>query len=173
MDDDLPDLDDVKDPRTHHYGYAHQALPPLMLRQRPSPEDLRTLVGGGFFQAFWDQVGELVPDGERMSPVGLRAEYHQLDERGVALVQMPPVEAPVEAIFVAIVSRPVRWLWFLTRHEIRYLTLEQSVRIGEDGVFVEGGRTVLAEWTARGHDNYGDGPEPTIEAFLDAVRGLL
>jgi hypothetical protein len=32
--------------------------------------------------------------------------------------------------------------------------------------------TVLAEWTAAGHVNYGDGPPPEQQAFLTAL-GLL
>lgn len=51
---------------------------------------------------------------------------------------------------------------------LRYFTLEYGATL--DGP----PRTVLCEWTAEGsHLNYGDGPEPTLATFAEAIEQLL
>ena len=49
----------------------------------------------------------------------------------------------------------------------RYFTLEKGATL--DGQ----PRTVLAEWDATSHMNYGDGPIATVEAFLQAIEEHL
>ena len=52
--------------------------------------------------------------------------------------------------------------------EWQYFTLEK----GDDPTTGES-RTVLCAWEGDSHLNYGDGPEPTPEAFIAAVTQLI
>jgi hypothetical protein len=87
-----------------------------------------------------------------------------------AVVEMPRPRAITEAFFVAAVllADPDREMPDPKEVVLRYFTLEK-------GFTFEGPpRTVLCEWTAEGtHCNYGDGPAPRLEAFLQAVEELL
>lgn len=75
------------------------------------------------------------------------------------VVKMPPPERRTECHFVAIVPRP--------QGEARYFTLERAGREA----------TMLCEWREDGagerHLNLGDGPAPTLGAFVGAVTARL
>jgi hypothetical protein len=49
----------------------------------------------------------------------------------------------------------------------RYFTLEMR-----DPAF-GAGRTVLGEWVGTGHSNHGDGPPPTLMAFVEALERMV
>ncbi len=52
--------------------------------------------------------------------------------------------------------------------EILYFTLEKSVHLDQSD------RTVMCGWTADdSHLNYGDGPDPGVDAFIEAIDKLL
>ncbi len=173
---DLPDdlqelLAGMPSPREHHYGYAHQALPGLVFRVRPSAEQLEKMVSEGLFREFWDEVGGLI-EGNRLSGEGLESCMRQRGELRAALVKLPPAEVDSEAHMVAVVSEPYTRFWFFTGHRIRYFTLEKGLAFDEASGLA-GERTVLCEWTGQSHSNYGDGPEATMDAFAGAVFDLL
>ena len=78
------------------------------------------------------------------------------------IVEMPEPQEAVHAHFVAIL------LGEADDDPARYITLERSVSLDAGAQ-----RTVLAEWSTEGHVNYGDGPEPTIDAFVDQLSAMI
>jgi hypothetical protein len=87
-----------------------------------------------------------------------------------AVVEMPRPRATTEAFFVAAVllAEIDRELPDAKDRALRYFTLEKGLVLGGPS------RTVLCEWTSDGsHVNYGDGPTPRIEAFIESVQELL
>lgn len=161
-------IDPVKDaPRRQHYYFAHQYL---RERAEQNPKllvsTLREKSGTYYLGFHWgltaialkDQVDEDIPaDGLECFPVEIDDEYY-----GV-LVQFPEPKKMTEAYFVAILipisegdSAPAE-----------FFTLEFSLNDNRSQ------RTVLGEWKGGSHFNYGDGPPPEKEAFLDAIRRLV
>ena len=75
----------------------------------------------------------------------------------IVIVQFPPPKRMPEAFYGAIVFWP--------DNRYRYFTLELTEGMSPDG----SPRTVVGEWADFGHTNYGVGPSPNPEAFLNAV----
>lgn len=145
--------------------FVHQALP-AMFFANPA-KFVTTLVerGDEVLHTLWHQVGQQVREANRISPAGLSAETRQLeDETRLVLITLPAPKGVTEAYFVALAYRPPTQQKGLTR----FITLEYSLSLeGSPG-------TMLCEWTAEGqHGNLGQGPEPTLEAFLEAVGRLI
>jgi hypothetical protein len=119
----------------------------------------------------WQVVGERFGPAERLGDEGLCCSIHTLaDQFQTAVIALPPAQGPTEAHMVAIVYRPAqRRLWFWkTEPVLRYFTLEKG--FAPDGP----PSTALCEWTAEGHHtNYGDGPEPRVDSFVQAIAPLL
>ena len=147
-------------PRTHHYRFAHQRLPQIMLD--PGIDVAALAVAGRLDTALrstWAAAAEGLDEAERLEPDGLAGELHAGDDVDVVLVTLPPALGPAEAHFVALAAAGS------TR---RFFTLELSVSVFSSEI-----GTVLGEWTDDRHVNYGSGPAPTAPDFLAAVRGLL
>jgi hypothetical protein len=73
------------------------------------------------------------------------------------VLEMPPPQIPPDCYFVAIV--------LVEGAQPRYFTLECCFFPGP---------TMLCEWTAnRTHGNFGTGPEPDIDLFVEAVTAKL
>jgi hypothetical protein len=157
--------------RCHHYQFAHAALRSVAFAH---PVRLMTLLATpeaqDAFSSLLEQVDENCKD--RGEPCDFDASQLTLHRRRVmghpcAVVEMPPPRATGEAYFVA----PV--LLMAPEPEdvkLRYFTLEYCAAEGEDA---QAG-TVLGEWQASGqHVNYGVGPEPSLEPFLEAISALL
>jgi hypothetical protein len=147
-------------PRTHHYSFGHRLLPGLVLRGRTNFHELasRALLDP-LLCAWWQELGESLPAEERLPHDGLRSELANAGNVPVLLVTMPAAARAAEAYFVAVAlyAEPDAW---------RCFTLEHTWTLDDQPA------TVLGEWTASGHVNYGDGPPPERQAFLD-VLGLL
>ena len=159
-------------PRQHHYQFAHRALPQFGLAGVAQTLDiLKTPMGGPFLIDIWDKVGQDLPKQERLPPSGLACSSHQTaDGRSVIVVALPPPEEMTEAWFVAFLRVPEerRLMIFKSPATLRCFTLEKGVNL-EDGAQ----RTVLCEWTRDGnHMNFGDGPSPTVEAFVAAIANV-
>ncbi len=145
--------------RLQHYLFAHRVLPDLFsrdplqmlaaLKGPDGPERLRRL---------WEEVGKGAPPEERVAPDGLTCSDHELS-RGLwcptLVVVMPPTANVGEAILAAAVLAGGP----------RYFTLEHGLALPEGAP-----RTVLCEWRAGSHLNYGDGPPADVTAFLQAVE---
>jgi hypothetical protein len=148
------------DPRPHHYEFAHRALPAVIMRTGPRFVHLaaeRDLYPG--LRGLWDQVGERLPEADRLAPDGLHAEYRHHPDARLVLVTMPQARHMVEVHFAVIAA---------IGDTVRYLTLEESwspVRERD---------TVIGEWTEQGHLNFGPGPvPPDKELFLQRVLDML
>jgi hypothetical protein len=147
-------------PRAHHYSFGHRLLPGLALRGRTDFHELasRALLDQ-LLRGWWQELGESLPAEERLPHDGLRSELVNAGNVAVVLVTMPAAAHAAEAHFVAVTPHVHPDAW-------RCFTLEHTWTLDDQPA------TVLAEWTADGHVNYGDGPPPERQAFLDAL-GLL
>lgn len=155
------------------YVFAHQALPALAFSE---PGKLLAVLSGPdgpeFLQNLWGTAGQQCDPPQQRSPEGLA---HSVDAAGttgvVAAVHLPEPQSVGEAHFVAIFGR------FATPEEpdlfalnwVRVFTLEYGLHpIGENRC------TMLCEWTEKGtHKNYGEGPPPDEEAFVQAALDVL
>jgi len=142
--------------RRHHYLFAHRELAAAAPRVgRRLLDDARRGEAEFTLRRVWAGIGGALPESERLDPEGLSASTHTIGDLDVVVVTMPtPMEQP-EAYFGAMV---------VPRDEeapIRYLTLEMSYDVVNRLPCTVGG-----EWNREGHLNLGEGPEPTIEAFL-------
>jgi hypothetical protein len=161
------------EPRPHHYILAHIALRSLALE---NPLRFLALMGSPDADKFLDSVFQALNDSLKEDGPGdftmrdVRYERGKLGEWLCIVFVMPPPKAVTEAYYCCLAGyldpkepnpapESVRGRWF---------TLEYG--LAEDG----GARTVFCEWTKDGtHENYGDGPEPTLEKFLEVVAAKV
>lgn len=156
----------------HHYVLAHIALrkiclqDPLMFFGSIASEHRDE-----FLKQVWRQVSEQCdPQGEAtfdISDVGFAT--CTIGVYPAIVVAMPEPEGLGEAYFAAIVlkmdlskeDRP-------EKPEIFYFTLEKGARLDQSD------RTVMCGWTADdSHLNYGDGPAPDGDKFVQEIEKLL
>jgi hypothetical protein len=159
---------------SRHYVFAHIALrqvccvnPIAFFAVMASPQRVQ------FLDDVWKDVREICDkDGEpSFSSRDIVVELDQVNDFPAILIVMPAPKVDCEAHMVCIVLEiPVKELSQKRDQipSIRYFTLEKGIRI-ETG----GERTVLCAWDGEAHLNYGDGPEATQEAFLEAVKRLI
>jgi len=158
------------EPRCSHYTLAHYALrqvalsdPLRYLAVLASPDAQKHLEN--LLQAVAESCAARneKPD---FTADDLKIHCRRINRFPCAIVEFPPPQAFAEAFFTALVayvdfSGPIP-----DRPSVmaRYFTLEC-------GVSMDGSpRTVLAEWTTDGtHNNFGDGPEPAVEAFVETL----
>ena len=160
------------EPRCAHYTLAYFALreaslsdPLLYLAVLASPQRQK------FLEKLLQSVAESCAERNEepdFAATDLTVYCRRLNRYPCAIVEMPPPKAFAEAFFTALVayvdpSGPVPDRSSVDAH---YFTLEC-------GVSMDGSpRTVLAEWTRDGtHNNFGDGPAPTLDAFVARLRG--
>lgn len=108
---------------------------------------------------WWRDVGDGLPAEERLPHDGLQAGLASAGAVPVVLVTMPEARHAAEAHFVALTPAAESGAW-------RCFTLEHT------WTFDDQSGTVLGEWTAKGHVNYGGGPAPARQAFLSALQSL-
>ncbi|MFJ8043894.1 hypothetical protein ACIRBX_25670 [Kitasatospora sp. NPDC096147] len=148
--------------RAHHYRFAHRVMPraavdfgPTMLAEPPAHGVQRSL------ESLWDGFGGTLPPEDRLPSDGLSGQHVDRAGHRLLLVTLPEPIAAAEAHFVAVVQ--VRG-----EEACRFLTLERSESPVDGSV-----GTVLGEWSAEGHVNFGAGPAPRPELFLSAIDALL
>ena len=172
---DVHDAGADADGPSPHYAFAHLALrhaalgdPPGFLSLLASPRADRWL------EALLTDVE--IRCGRPAGFAAGDATVHRVRvaARPCAVVELPPPTEATEAHFVALVlltdlaaldpgADPASIDW-----RARFFTLESGfVFPGEPP------RTVLGEWTATSHANYGDGPPPELDAFLAALEARL
>jgi hypothetical protein len=166
-----PAPEDLDEPRCHHYTFAHYALrsvaftdPLVYLGILASPK------GQEFLARLLRSVSEHCKEREPQPDFDVEdISVHQVrvGRYPCAVVEMPRPKATTEIYFTAAVllADPEDGMPESAPMDLRYFTLEK-------GVVLDGPpRTVLCEWTSAGsHVNYGDGPEPQLEAFVRAVE---
>lgn len=140
-----------------HYFFAHMALrkqvmrvPDLLEGALAEPERLRGWIRAALedTEGMWGLTREQTTALAQTIAAGRAA----IGDRQAVIVAMPPPREPTECYFVAIFRD--------TDGSIAYYTLERSVLVP----------TVLCGWTSDGaHSNYGASPEPTVEAFVQAI----
>lgn len=183
--------------RGQHAFFVHECLrdsalaDPLMFLWAAHREDATER-----FANIWDRCAEA---GDAQAPEGLAVEVAGTGPLYIALITLPTPLHPIEAHFAAAavlvpdelvdeverdapdvpardrLERALKVMVTGTTEEaragwkvpVRFFTLEHSLN-------AEGGpRTVFAEWEAREtgprHLNYGDGPAPRLDAFIEAI----
>ena len=149
--------------RPHHYQFAHIVLPRMAatlghaLLDTPPPEGVTASL-----IAAWEESGGRLAAEERLPGDGLSGEVLDVDGHRMLVVTMPPPLHSTEAYFTVLV-RPAG---SDASAALRCFTLELGTRPDIQ-------RTVVGEWVAGGHRNYGPGPEPVPEAFVAALDKLL
>lgn len=95
----------------------------------------------------------------------VRIHPRRIGERVCAILQFPEPQRITNAFFVALMvqvdfgAAPAE----TTVSSARFFTLEKGYPEGSES------RTVLGEWTATGHLNYGTGPAPVLEEFVKSL----
>ncbi len=159
-------------PRDQHYLFAHRVVrdiffkdPLSFLAFLASPE------GPGKLRGLWDAIGEDCAKQSgtpALSADGLRVHTVRIAGYPAAVIELPEPRGITEAHFVAailLVDPAAERL--PEKPSARYLTLEK-------GFHLEGGeRTVLCEWAAEAHLNYGDGPPAELDAFCNCAAEHL
>jgi hypothetical protein len=161
-------------PRCPHYTFAHVALRSVAFQQ---PLQCLAVLASPDARAFIADLLQSVSEfcREQGREADFRANdvvVHMVRAGGYpcAVIEMPPPRATTETFYVALVLLvdPSEASPDFEKVALRYFTLEK-------GFVLDGPpRTVLGEWTAEGsHVNYGDGPAPGLEPFLQAISELL
>ncbi|MDI2126813.1 hypothetical protein [Yinghuangia seranimata] len=148
-------------PRGHHYTVAHGVVRAIALQQ---PTDLAAFALAGLLDELlgriWQGEGDKLPEEERLAPDGLGSTlYWGPGDEMLAVMAFPAPERMTEAYFTAAL--------FPKTLEARYFTLEFTRTL--DG----GTATVVGEWAKDGHLNFGAGPEPTAELFVQRIGEMV
>jgi len=158
----------LSQPRAHHYVFAHHVV-----RQVCAGDSLQffSLVASAeqrrFLEWMWKEAerhAKEAPQGATVDDV--KVAPCRIKGRPSVVVTMPTTVAMAEAHMVAAVlmDEPTE---SAPNPPIRYFTLE-------DGENMDGSaRTVFCEWTEEKHANYGDGPQASAPAFIEAIERHL
>jgi hypothetical protein len=161
-------IDPVNDaPRRQHYYFAHQYLreraqqhPALLIRELRKESATKYL---GFLwitrgSAVVDNEGDFIPaTGLRCFPIDIADSYYG------ALVQFPTPEKMTEAYFVAILMPTGKEDPAFCEFYTLEFTMNEDRRNG----------TILGKWQGGSHFNFGAGPPPDKQAFLEALEKHL
>ena len=144
-------------PRPHYYQFAHLVLRSMLFH------DVEIFRGAalagkadGGLQKLWANIAREGGAGAD-ADLPVTSTLYDCGGRTIVLITPPRAEHIAEAHYIAVI---------VDRQDpefVRYVVLEHSWDVTGHP------RTVLGEWTAEGHINYGDGPEPGSEAFLAVV----
>lgn len=111
-----------------------------------------------------DEEDELDED-EWMPFEEINIEQFSTNGYRISVVTLPKPRVSPEAYMVAIVHKEGDPLPYNgERGSARYFTLEYNA---------QGMPPVLCEWDAEEHRNYGEGPEPEVKAFMQAIQEYL
>jgi hypothetical protein len=152
--------------RAHHYLFAHRMMPTIFFQDPEKFIGTLNEHGMPFLRFLWDRAGQVLEPALMLPGDGLDYQTRGLEDgTRIVAISLPAPQAITEAYFVALVYRPV-----MLQHEAiaRCFTLEYG-----RSVFNDQPRTVLCEWSGSSHLNYGDGPEPTAEAFIASISDKL
>ncbi len=164
-----------REPRPQHYRFAHQRL-------RGAFHDPHECVGAfhspdrdKIVRALWDEVTAECAAERLPTPLtadGIRVHTARIQRYFTAIIEMPPPTGHGEAYFVALVLRHIgvggEGAGISEVPALAYYTLE----LGEDRSGAH--CTYLCEWKADGsRANYGRGPAPVLEDFVEAVAALV
>jgi hypothetical protein len=152
-----------------HYFFAHYALrraaflSPLELLKRLDENGGREMI-----ETLWVVTAEMCGQGSQpdFGIEDIKVHTIRLQDSRCAVVEMPEPRSMTQCYFVAVLVG----LDERTDNggdpspSVRYVTLEKGFEMSAES------RTVLCEWTSEGtHLNYGDGPAPNLEAFVEEL----
>ncbi len=164
-------MEDDDMPRPHHYAFAHRALPAMGAEPSYIAALLEPQHAQRILDALLNDVGRSCREHEEpeVPRDGLRGLPTTIGGHRAIIVQLPPVQRPAEAHFVALVEvrQPNALLFFARKPVIRCFTLEHGHDL--DGST----RTVLCEWAGGRHGNLGTGPEASVAGFGRAIARLI
>lgn len=123
-----------------------------------------------FFEGVLHDVAEMCGRSTNYDAGAIKRHGRRIEGFPCAVIEFPAPEEMVGAYMVAavaLVDVSSGDLSDVGEVKARYFTLEKGMPIASEP------RTVLGEWTASTHSNYGDGPPPTVEAFVEAIRAVL
>jgi hypothetical protein len=153
-----------------HYVFAHYAL-----RQLALAEPMRFLAilaspqAHDFLAAVLQDVAQQLGKPAPFAATDLLIHPTRIGDHPCAIVEFPTPQGITETYFTALLAL-VRLHEGLPADDesvpARYLTLEKGAS------FDNRPRTVLGEWTDTSHLNFGDGPTPTLYAFMQALERL-
>ena len=157
-----------KDPRAHHYVFAHVALRTFCERD---PLKFFAIMASeqkeDFISFVWEKVCEQCDENEKadFSEKDIKISTIKVRNYPTVIIVMPEATAIAEAIMIGVVlTTKTENINADTKIEYRYFVLEQ-------GVDIKGGsRTVFCEWSNKGHLNMGDGPEATVDSFIETIK---
>lgn len=157
-----------KAPRTHHYFIAHVAL---RLFCDNDPLKFFAVIASeqrdDFINYIWQKVCEQCAGKEKpdFSEKDIKIETLKVGDYPTIVVVMPEAKAIAEAIMVGIVlTSKIGDNSVNPDVGYRYFALEQGVDLNG------GNRTVFCEWSNESHLNMGDGPEASVENFIEEIR---
>lgn len=156
----------------HHYILGHIALREICA---DDPVSFFCLMNAPERDEFLDGVWRQIRDNcdvDGKAPFDITDvdfKYCTVQDYPTVLITMPEPEGMTEAYFVAMILKiDIDADEFPENPEFQYFTLEKGSEM--DGT----DRTVMCEWTADGkHMNYGDGPPPDIDFFVEEVIGRI
>jgi len=154
-----------------HYVFAHYAMRHVALSD---PLQILGILASPNSSEFIEAVLEDVQTqcGQKASFRASDIKVHQVRVGNFpcAVFELPPPQEMAEAFMTALVvpielnAGPPSDLEGVVA---RYFTLEKSISLSG------GPRTVLAEWNETEHINFGDGPEPNVDAFVTSLNKVF
>jgi hypothetical protein len=163
--------------RHQHYQFAHVILPKVACSYPEKfLETLHSPNGQQFLLETWNNAGKNFGFEKSIDPMDLRYSIESFNDiYSAVVIELPKPERMTEAYFVALVfQKQKRLLSSIKSILAHYFTLELGVDITDKSTY-----TVLCEWkidkkgSPASHMNYGDGPPPEKEAFLEALKMFL
>jgi hypothetical protein len=156
------------EPRDHHYVFAHYTVREVCAQDPlqffsiiASPEQEQFVAW--LWQTTEKRVGRPIID---VDPRQMTITTCRVQELPAVILKMPSPVAAAEAYLVGVLLTGLQEAQDAeSKVCFRYFTLEHGANL--DGTT----RTVLCEWADGGHLNFGDGPRPTVEAFINALEG--
>src|SRR5262245_33286090 len=151
----------LAEPRVHHYVFAHQVIREVCVSD---PLQFFAVMASNeqakFVAWMWKEAERHAKQGPAGASIkDVKVDTGRIKDLPAVIMPMPATRAMAEAHIIAVVltGKPTQEA---PQPSVRYFTLEDGER--HDGT----PRTVLCEWTAKGHANYGDGPQATVQAFV-------
>lgn len=159
-----------REPRDHHYVFAHQIVRDVCTHD---PLQFFAVIGSPerekYIEWLWQmtekRIGMPVAD---VAPGEMTVTTCRVKDSPTVVFKMPAPLASAEAHFIGVVLTGFPQLAdSKDAATFRYFTLEHGLNL--DGTI----RTVMCEWVQNSHHNFGDGPVPTVEAFIEAMEKIV
>ena len=155
-----------------NYVFAHYALRQIALRE---PIEFLSIASSpevqSFYQSVLEQVSESCGNQPSFSASELKTHLKKVNDFPCIVIEFPEPQALAEAHLIGIVVKVKLSSGAFaddpTQVVSRYFTLEKSITITNLP------RTVLGEWRDQEHSNYGDGPEPDVDAFVAVLADYV